>query len=83
MAISTIAKTRSGQRRRPRNAPSLMATGSRTAAASASRDQATKPGDISSTAILMNRYGMPQTTETAANSVQPRGLTRPPSGTPP
>ena len=55
MAISTIAKTTRGHSRRPRNAPSLIATGSSTAAASASRDQATKPGDISSTAILMKR----------------------------
>ena len=46
----------------------------------ASRDQATRLGEISSTAILMNRYGMPQITETAANSAQPRALTRPASG---
>ena len=42
----------------------------------ASRDHATRLGEISSTAILMNRYGMPQITETAANSVQARALMR-------
>ena len=75
MAISTTAKATSQRSGRPRRAPVLMAIGSSTSAASATRDQATKPGVSSSTPILMNRYGMPQTTETAANRAQPRVLT--------
>ena len=77
MQISTMAKATSQRSGSPRRAPVLMATGSSTSAASATRDHATKPGvRPSSTAILMNRYGIPQTTETAANSAQPRAVTR-------
>ena len=36
------------------------------------RPQATMTGDRSSTASLMNRYGMPHSTETAANSIHAR-----------
>ena len=71
-AISTAANTVSVRQRapRPRSAPSLQATGSSTSRGEASRDHAMTLGETSSTAILMNRYGMPQITETAANSAQ-------------
>ena len=48
----TAASQRSGS---PRSAPVRQAIGSRIAAAIATRDHATKPGDRSSTATLMNR----------------------------
>src|SRR4051794_33732146 len=60
-------------RRSPRRAPVRAAIGSSTAAPSATRDQATKMGGTpSSTAILMNRYGMPQIRDIAANSPHAR-----------
>ena len=56
MQISTTAKATIQRSGSPRSAPVLIATGSSTSAASATRDQATKPGvRPSSTAILMNR----------------------------
>ena len=77
IVISNRAKAVSQRSGSPRSAPLRHAIGSSTSAASATRDQATKPGDrSSSTAILMNRYGTPQTTETAANRIQPRGVMR-------
>jgi hypothetical protein len=74
IAISTAANATSQRSGRPRSAPVLIASGSSTSAARATRDQATKPGVSSSTPILMNRYGMPQITEMAANRTQPRAL---------
>ena len=50
------------------------ANGSSSAAASATRPNATNDGVAPwSTAILMKRYGIPQRTETAANAAQPAG----------
>src|SRR5947208_3130252 len=60
--------------RRPRSAPSRHAAGTRTTAAMATRPQATTPGEKSPTAILMNRYGMPQRAETAANVTHARAV---------
>src|SRR5215510_12370060 len=60
--------------RSPLSAPSRQAIGSSTAAASTTRPHATNAGDSSSTASLMNRYGIPQRTETAANRAQARAL---------
>ena len=73
--ISTTAKIAS-QRSRPRTEPSTparWASASRTAAPSHTRVHARNAGGTpSSTATLMNRYGMPQRVETAANAVQAR-----------
>jgi hypothetical protein len=56
MTISAVANSTSQRGGNPRRAPVLQATGSSSAAARATRDQATKPGvRPSSTAILMNR----------------------------
>src|SRR3954447_21382884 len=40
----------------------------------ATRPQATTPGEKSPTAILMNRYGMPQRADTAANVTHARAV---------
>ena len=65
MAISMTAKARTicQRSRMPRNAPTLQAIGSSTAAPSATRAQATNTGEWSSTATLMRKYGMPHSTE--------------------
>ncbi len=62
----------------PRSAPVHHAIGSSTSAPSATREKATNSGGMpSSTAILMNRYGMPQIRDIATNSTQARGDTPP------
>src|SRR3954467_4520409 len=60
--------------RRPRSAPILQAIGTSTTAPMATRPQATTPGEKSPTAILMNRYGMPQRALTAANVTHARAV---------
>ena len=55
MVISNNAKMASQRSGSPRRAPLRQATGSSISAAIVTRDQATKPGDMSSTATLMNR----------------------------
>ena len=55
-----------------RNASRRIAIGTRTRAPSSVRSPTSMAGDISTTAILMNRYGMPQMTAIAAKRVQAR-----------
>src|SRR4030095_10664714 len=65
----------------PASAPRRRASGSSSAAPSATRDQATNPGGTpASTATLMKKYGTPHTTETAPNSRRPRAGTGAPAG---
>jgi hypothetical protein len=75
--ISTTPNTAS-QRQRPRSAPRLPArhaSASSTAAPSTTRTHARKIGETpSSTAILMNRYGIPHRVDTAANATHAREL---------
>ena len=75
--ISTTANT-AIQRQRPRSEasePARHASASSTAPPRTTRTQArTRGGTPSSTATLMNRYGMPQRVETAANAIQARAL---------
>src|SRR3954462_15146359 len=69
------AATQGSLRGTPRSARECAAIGSRSAAPSATRAQATKIGGTPwSTAILMNRYGMPQIADIAANRAQARGV---------
>ena len=79
MTISSRANAASGASlaRRPRSAPLRQASGSSSAAAIATRTKLRNAGETpSSTAILMKRYGMPHTTETAAKVTQPLRDTR-------
>src|SRR3954447_25619590 len=76
---SSMTANRATQRQRsrtPRNAPTRQAIGVRTSAPMAIRLHATNSGEVSSTATLMRKYGMPQRTETAANAIQARRDTR-------
>src|SRR5262249_25599475 len=57
-----------------RSAPRFQARGSITAAPSAARLQATQSGEKSSSASLTKKYGMPQTTHRARNTIHPRQL---------
>src|SRR6476620_5772460 len=60
----------------PLSSPIRHATGTSTAAPTAHLLHARKAGGTpSSTASLMNRYGMPQRVETAAKAAQARGVT--------
>src|SRR5690242_16353726 len=61
-----------------RNTRRWAATGNRTAAAIPTRANTTTVGSSTCTAILMNRYGMPQNTEIAPNSSQPLRVIVPP-----
>ena len=59
------------------SAPARCASTSSTAAASTTRDQATNAGESpSSTATLMNRYGIPQRTDIVANPAHARAVIR-------
>ena len=82
-AISITAKTTThpSTGRNAGNRPRVAATGRSTAAARATRPHTTTLGLRSSTAILMNRYGKPQITDSARNSTQPRRDTWPPPPT--
>ena len=84
ITISTTANTAS-HHHRPRSEPSRPSrqlSASSTAAPSTTRTQARNAGETpSSTAILMNRYGIPQRIETAANAAHARPLTPASSGT--
>ena len=75
--ISTRPKT-AIQRQRPRSeasVPARQASPSSTAAPSTIRTHASSAGGTpSSTATLMNRYGMPHRVETAAKAIQARAL---------
>src|SRR3954447_25112343 len=66
------------KRSRPRTLPSSparAASASRTAAPSSTRAHARNAGGMpSSTATLMNRYGMPQRVDTAAKAAHARAL---------
>src|SRR3954469_11032215 len=77
MAISNSANSAS-HRQRPRSVgsvPARQANASRTDAPRTARAQATTAGGTpSSTAILMNRYGMPQTVDMAAKPAHARAL---------
>src|SRR3954470_17774967 len=71
---ATQASTSLQRSRSPRSAPIRQAIGTSTAAPMATRPHATTPGEKSPTAIFMNRYGMPQRGETAANVTQARAV---------
>src|SRR5713226_3405354 len=62
-----------------RNSPRRAATGRRTAAAMPTRANTTTVGSSSRTAILMNRYGIPQIIDIAVNSSQPLRVMIPPT----
>ena len=77
--ISTTAKATSG-RQADSTAPSrplARATGSSSTLASAVRARTSVLGEISSTATLISRYGMPQITPIARKRTQPRLLMTP------
>src|SRR5687767_1305693 len=79
MQISSSANAASGTslERSPVSAPDHHASGMSSTAAIATRIQLRNAGDTpSSTAILMKRYGMPHTTETAAKVTQPLRVTQ-------
>ena len=80
IAISTTAKATS-QRQRARigrMSTRRSAIGSRMAVASPVRRRTSRAGEISATAIRMNRYGIPQITDISANRTSPRRVTTPP-----
>ena len=76
-AISTAVYSTRGRQRasRGRSCPGWNENGKITIAPRVVRKKTSAAGEMSRTAILMSRYGMPQITHSAPNRNQPRRVT--------
>src|SRR3954454_1196847 len=71
-SMTANSATQRQRSRTSRKAPTRQAIGVSTSAPMAIRLHATNSGEVSSTATLMRKYGMPHRTETAAKAIQAR-----------